>query len=41
MPMDQVVEEARAAVGKMHQDKMEAYRSGIGQAFSENLAETH
>ena len=35
VPMDQVVEEARAAVGKMHQDKMEAYRTGLGSAFKD------
>ena len=35
VPMDQVVEEARAAVGNMHKAKMEAYRSGLGSAFKD------
>ena len=35
VPMDQVVEEARAAVGNMHQAKMEAYRSSLGSAFKD------
>ena len=34
VPMDQVVEEARAAVGNMHKAKMEAYKKGITAAFS-------
>ena len=35
VPMDQVVEEARAAVGNMHKAKMEAYRTGLGSAFKD------
>ena len=35
IPMDEVVEEARLAVGKMHQRKMEAYRTGIGKSFKD------
>ena len=33
IPMDEVVEEARLAVGNMHKAKMEAYRSGLDAAF--------
>ena len=35
IPMDEVVEQARTAVGKMHHDKMEAYRTGLGSAFKD------
>ena len=35
VPMDQVVEQARAAVGNMHKRKMDAYREGLNQVFSE------
>ena len=33
--MDRVVEEARAAVGTMHQRKMEAYKSGMSESFKD------
>ena len=35
IPMDEVVEEARLAVGEMHQRKMEAYRTGISKSFQD------
>ena len=35
VPMDQVVEQAREAVGNMHTAKMEAYRTGLGSAFKD------